>query len=650
MSPEWVMPAQSEDKRPMPIGRRLAIVASATLLSGAAASFAVSLVPPVHRARIEMSAEGGPLPSWTAAEIQVIADREPGLDTGPGLTLERGADGSRSLLDLVGQPRGPLEGAASRRTGIQVLSGTKSVVWAEAPSADQARVRVQFIADQLLARAPKPARQVEPASPPPAPPVADADIDGRLARAEARVTDAERQLADFDARPAPSAEPVVSASPPVLLDPSQKAALESRRAELDAAIAAVEGDDEQKDMPGSWGGWDAWRALMRERRGLRPRAEELAASLNADHPRVRIVRLRLQQLDSEIATRHDTLLTQLEAQRDANAAALRLLTEQKPAPVAQPTTPQQTAAERARERADLFSALVSARADLARLRDEAEVLSALATPAFQPPPEPASAGAPAIRQKVLPLTTRSLSLWPAALAGGVVGFLGSAFFVALAMPLRRMKGKDATGSVGLPLEPVPAPEIPGHPDVAMVDDVIEALKFSAVARAVVVSAASADTRTLGVDIGRRLALRGRSVLVVDLSEAQDGARAMGLPADTRGLFDLARGDANFAEIARRDFATGAEIVASGHRLDDESRPGLWSERRHALDFMERSYETLVIDCGRIDAPFLGAILDPEAALLVWVEGCSEREIEAATSQLKAKGFADMILVRDQRPN
>ena len=97
----------------------------------------------------------------------------------------------------------------------------------------------------------------------------------------------------------------------------------------------------------------------------------------------------------------------------------------------------------------------------------------------------------------------------------------------------------------------------------MVDDVIEALKFSAVARVVTVSAPGAQTRPLGVDIGRRLALRGRSVLVVDLSNTQDAARAMGLPAGTPGLFDLVRGDANFAEIARRDFATGAEIVASG---------------------------------------------------------------------------------------
>ena len=638
MFPEWAHSKEGQTKRGASTAWRLGVVASATVLSGAAAALAVSLVPPVHRARIELVAEGGPLPSWTAADVQELADRRPAT-AAPTPT----ASGPDPLTDLLNQPRSHMDGTASRRTGIEALSPTRSVLWAEAGSPDVAAARVRFIADQLLSRAPKPARQLDEPAAPSSPPVAATPVEARLAEAREHLAEAERQLAAFDAQVTP-ASAVVSQAPPALPAGDHRAALESRRGEIEAAIAAVEGGDERFPMPGTLGAWDTWRALMRERRGLEPRAAELTANLSDAHPRVRIVRLRLEQLEGEIAQRRDTLLTDLQAQRSANDAAIEALTRPAAEPAAPPAENAQT--EESAGRAALVAARDAAREEVSRLEAELAAPSALATPSS----DPAQASpAPLIRQRALPISVRSLSLWPAALAGGVVGFLGSAFFVALSVPLRR-KEAATPGEPATALVETPPPDRPGRPEIAMVDDVIEALKFSAVARVVVVSAASAESRPLGVDIGRRLALRGRSVLVVDLSQTQDAARAMGLPAGTPGLFDLVRGDVNFAEIARRDFATGAEIVACGRTLEDEDRASLWSERRHAIDFMERSYETLVIDCGRIGAPSLKAVLDPEAALLLWVDGCSDSEVEAALDQLKGEGVADMIVVRDRRAN
>ncbi|WP_019996324.1 hypothetical protein [Aureimonas ureilytica] len=641
MSPEWAKPVQGKEAVRAGTARHLAIVAAATLLSGAAAAFAVSLVPSVHRARIELSAEGGPLPTWNAAEVHAIADREPTPSQAEGPTEEAdtGQEPPRAIDRLMAHQRGHLEGTATRRSGFEALSPTRGILWAEAASPVLATARVQFIADQLLSRRPKPARQLDVAPPVEAPP-ARPDSAAPLAEARARLDEAERGLAAFDA-PAPT--DVAAPSPAAGLDPAEKATLESRRSELDAAIAAVEGDDERLTMPGLLGAWDTWRSLMSERRGLQPRAVELTANLSATHPRVRIVRLRLEQLDSEIAQRRERLLGQLQAERAANEAAIQMASR----PASRQTPEPVAAEEGGPTRADLQAEVAAARTELDRLQTEAN------RPAVSvaPPPALASAATPTIRQTMLPSTARSLSIWPAALAGSVAGFLGSAFFVALSVPLRRQK---TTTPVAEPTAALPDPlvlaAVPGASEVAMVDDVIEALKFSAVARVVTVSAPGAQTRPLGVDIGRRLALRGRSVLVVDLSNTQDAARAMGLPAGTPGLFDLVRGDANFAEIARRDFATGAEIVASGRQVEGEDRASLWSERRHALDFMERSYETLVIDCGESKAPFLKTIMDPDAALLVWTEGCSAEETEAALDRLRSEGIADMIVVRDRPSN
>ncbi len=256
MFPEWAHSKEGQTKTGARTAWRLGVVASATVLSGAAAALAVSLVPPVHRARIELVAEGGPLPSWTAADVQELADRRPAT-----AAPTPAASGPDPLTDLLNQPRSHMDGTASRRTGIEALSPTRSVLWAEAGSPDVAAARVRFIADQLLSRAPKPARQLDAPATPPSAPVAATPVEARLAEAREQLADAERQLAAFDAQVTP-APAVVSQTPPVSPAEDHRAALESRRGEIEAAIAAVEGGDERFPMPGTLGAWDTWRATF----------------------------------------------------------------------------------------------------------------------------------------------------------------------------------------------------------------------------------------------------------------------------------------------------------------------------------------------------------------------------------------------------
>ena len=625
---------QDDRREPRDIARRLGIVGVSTVLSGAIAAFAVSLVPPVHRARIELASDGAPLPSWTNAEIQDLIRRETRAD-------EEAGNDVFSLNDLLNQKSAPLEGSASRRAGVTPLSSSRSVVWADAGSAALAENRVRLIVADLLARVPNPAKRLaaadghvgasqsaNDAAPNPA---RESDQDPALKDLEARLTDAERRLADFDA--AVSASPASSAS--AEKGAAARASLERRRADLDAAIAAVE-EGEDRDAPlNLWEGWDTWRRLVAENRTLQPKADELAAQFDESHPRVRMVRLRLRQLTADIEQHRETLLADLRAERAANEAALSALN-----PGASASA---NVDPHAQARDALMADLVAARADLAAWRAARE--SADQSEKTPSADAQAMAAKPLISQTQLPPTQRSLSLWPGALAGSVAGFLGSSFFLALSRSLRRKEEIQAEPS--LPAVSFPS-DAPNKPEVAMIDDVIEALRSSELSRAIVVAAGEGDGRPLSVDLARRLALRGRSVLLVDLSKTQEAARAMGLAPSEPGLIDLVRGDANFSEIARRDFATGADIVAAGRSLQGEDDTGRWSERRHALDFMERSYETLLIDAGRVDTTRLKTMIDAEAALLVSVEGCSSSETDAAVGTLAESGFADMILVRDRQ--
>ena len=622
----WPDMLQRDGKEPRDIARRLAIVGAVTVLSGAMAAFAVSLVPPVHRARIELSTDGAPLPSWTRAEIQDIVKRE--------ASGEGGGDAS-SLSALLQKGSTPLEGSASRRAGIMTLSNSRSVVWADAGNAALAERRVRLVVDELLARAPKPARRLASVEDLPEAQTARDEASARgqaLAEAQRRLADAETRLAEFRQAEAQAAASRTNSGG----DASARAALEQRQAEIDAAISAVETARVDQELPDVWQSWDAWRRLITERRALEAKAGELEGQLGEANPRLRIVRLRLQQLAADIAQRRDELLSWLREQRSANEAAIRAIT---------PAASQTASAEaEAATREALTADLASARAALDALQTAGAPASPEANASSAPDHE--TAASPAIVQTSLPPTQRSLSLWPGALAGSVAGFLGSSFFLAMSWSLRRKSETEAEPA------PIPVPqahETPGRPEVAMVDDVIEALRSSELLRAVIVSAGKGeDTRPLSVDLARRLALRGRSVLLVDLSEEQNAARAMGLTPSVPGLMDLVRGDANFAEIARRDFATGADIVSAGRNAEGEGAAGRWSERRHALDFMERSYETLLIDAGEVDTSRLKSVIDTEAALLVSVEGCTAGELQTAVDQLASDGFADMILVRDRQ--
>ncbi len=262
----WPQRGQDDLKGPRDVARRLGIVGASTVLSGAIAAFAVSLVPPVHRARIELSADGAPLPSWTNAEIHDLIRHETRAD-------EAEADEVVSLNDLLNRSSGPLEGSVSRRAGVTSLSSSRSVVWADAGSAALAEKRVRLIVADLLARVPSPAKRLaaadgragapqsaNDAAPDPA---QNSAQDPALKDLEARMADAERRLADFDA--------VISASPAPAAAEGQeiaaRALLEQRQADLDAAIVAVEKGEEGMPLrtSGKGGilGGDSWPRLER---------------------------------------------------------------------------------------------------------------------------------------------------------------------------------------------------------------------------------------------------------------------------------------------------------------------------------------------------------------------------------------------------
>ncbi len=58
------------------------------------------------------------------------------------------------------------------------------------------------------------------------------------------------------------------------------------------------------------------------------------------------------------------------------------------------------------------------------------------------------------------------------------------------------------------------------------------------------------------------------------------------------------GEATFAEIARRDVATQAEVFGGGQAVIGEAA-FLAMERRNVLEFIERNFEVVLVVCGEL---------------------------------------------------
>ncbi len=283
---------------------------------------------------------------------------------------------------------------------------------------------------------------------------------------------------------------------------------------------------------------------------------------------------------------------------------------------------------------------------------EAALAAAQAASAEPPAPAPAvPAPAPSPVQSILSESEERPDIWPIVAGSAAFGFLASSIYALLGARRRPVVGDDAPEPLvrgrrrgeSRP-EGVDAPERrAGTPafDIAAADELVGGVLASEVSRVVVV-ALGVDDRPAAVEIVRRLALRGRQVALVDLSERQSAARAMGVPPDALGISDMIAGGATFAEIARKDFATKAEAFGAGRAMVGEAN-FLAMERRNVMEFVERNYEVMLVVCDGLPLAVVESLLTTEAALVVTVDGEDEAAIEAGVKRLREAGLGDMIL-------
>ncbi len=159
-------------------------------------------------------------------------------------------------------------------------------------------------------------------------------------------------------------------------------------------------------------------------------------------------------------------------------------------------------------------------------------------------------------------------------------------------------------------------------------------------RIVVLSVDEPDlSHSLAFDLARRAAGKGNTALFLEVFPEQVNARG------AEGFSDIVSGAAPFAKVVYRDAGSRAHIIEAGRvGITDEM---VESDRfKLALDAMQKTYHTIVVDLGAIDGTLASArMLSFADRVLIAADGPDHNhELESAANLLAHNTGADVEIV------
>ncbi|WP_416355790.1 hypothetical protein ACLNGM_16815 [Aureimonas phyllosphaerae] len=630
-------------------------ILASTAALGFAAFAAGSLVPPVQQATVRLSAPPEVSAHWDDATLQRVISEAP-----------RRPEPSRSTvlsawLELLDQTEG-----GRAETGAERRPDGSVEVWARDREAEVARAHAEALAEQLIADLDPVVADVSTPAGEAAPPPETSQRNSAIEALDASIASARETLASAEDRQAALPPPRPSDQAKTSSRSSQDAAnrnAPSLRRELEGLVRFARSlpSATPSDAPASLREseeWRSWRNARVRRDTVATQITELSRTLLDGHPRMATLRLRLDDLNSELDEARDRLATAIQRRIGGLRRDLANTEQAIAQDAAASKADQQATAARAEVEAEVaaarqtLDALLSARA------------AAVAATSAAPTPEPVVP--PVVNQPAVPqqkpavsmdVTVRELrpNIWPIVAGSAAFGFIAASLLAIFASPrgvfapaafpqnapARTRRG--ATASAGSAA--IPHPQALGI-DITPADELIAGILASEVSRVVIVPVAE-DERPVAVEIVRRLSLRGSQAALLDLSERQLAARAMGVEDGSLGVSDMIAGEATFAEIARRDVPTQAEVFGRGQAVIGEAA-FLAMERRNVLDFIERNFEVLLVVCGGVAPETVKSLLTPDAALVVTVDGEDEAIVTAGIRRLREAGLSDMILANGRQ--
>jgi uncharacterized protein involved in exopolysaccharide biosynthesis/Mrp family chromosome partitioning ATPase len=377
---------------------------------------------------------------------------------------------------------------------------------------------------------------------------------------------------------------------------------------------------------------------------------DLSTTLLDNHPRIKSLRSQLSDLDSQIRNEANNILrglvTQAETARLRESKLVANLNNVKAesARVGDKEVELRALEREAASQRELLESYLtrfreaSSRRDRSYLPADARIFSRASVP-FEP-----------YFPKIVPIVGAA--------------FIGSLLVMAIVTLLRELfSGRAMRPAAGREFEPVesvamPEPVVAGPVAAApartapndnrlSVTVAAERLIASGATRAIFVSPEGDEGAASAVLVAREVADSGLRVLLLDLTSSGAASSPMLDDVDLPGITNLLASEAQFAEIIHADLYSECHVIPVG--TANPARAMRAADRLPIImDSLTTAYDMVVVECGPANADGIRRLVSDGTLVLVSALELEDQSIDAASANLKAAGYADLMLVKPEQ--
>jgi len=169
-------------------------------------------------------------------------------------------------------------------------------------------------------------------------------------------------------------------------------------------------------------------------------------------------------------------------------------------------------------------------------------------------------------------------------------------------------------------------------------------------RAIFVSPEGDEGAASAVLVAREVADSGLRVLLLDLTSSGAASTPMLDSIDLPGITNLLASEAQFADVIHADLYSDCHVIPAG--TANPARAMRAADRLPIImDSLTTAYDVVVVECGPADAEGIRRLVAEGTQVLVSALELEDQSIDAASANLKAGGYAEVMLVKpDQMGN
>ena len=148
-------------------------------------------------------------------------------------------------------------------------------------------------------------------------------------------------------------------------------------------------------------------------------------------------------------------------------------------------------------------------------------------------------------------------------------------------------------------------------------------------------------------VAREVADSGLRVLLLDLTSGGAASAPMLDTVDLPGITNLLASEAQFADIIHPDLYSECHVIPVG--TADPVRAMRAADRLPIImDSLTTAYDVVVVECGPSDAEGIRRLVAQGTQVLVSALELEDPSIENVSANLKAAGYAEVILVKPEQ--